>query len=109
MILPCNKTEFKYLHRGTKSLAFRLPAKKSLIKILKNTGPLVAPSANLSNEKPAENIKEAKKYFRDKVDFYLVGKSLKKKPSTLIKIDKDGKIETLRGIINTPKFFTKNK
>ena len=81
------------------NIAFRLPAKKSLIEILKKTGPLVAPSANPENLEPAENIKKAKEYFGGNVDFYLSGGTLKSKPSTLIKINKKGEIEVLRGKI----------
>jgi len=81
------------------NIAFRLPAKKSLIQILKKTGPLVAPSANPEGLKPAENIKEAKEYFGDQVDFYLSGGTLKSKPSALIKLNKKGRIKILRGII----------
>jgi L-threonylcarbamoyladenylate synthase len=83
-------------------IAFRLPAcagrpaKKSLVELLKKTGPLVAPSANPEGEKPAENIKEAKNYFGDTVDFYLSGGTLKGQPSKLIKINKKGEIEILR-------------
>ena len=79
--------------------AFRLPAKKSLVEILKKTGPLVAPSANPESLEPAENIKKAKEYFGGNVDFYLSGGTLKSKPSTLIKINKKGEIEVLRGKI----------
>ena len=78
------------------NIAFRLPAKKSLIEILKKTGPLVAPSANPEGMKPAGNIKEAKEYFGDKVDFYLSGGNLKSDASTLIKIDKKGEVTILR-------------
>ena len=99
IILPCTSPKFRYLHRGTKSIAFRLPAKKSLIEILKKTGPLVAPSANPESLKPAENIKQAKKYFTNGVDFYLSVGILKNESSTLIKVDKSGGIEILRGII----------
>ena len=77
--------------------AFRLPAKKSLIGILKKTGPLVAPSANPEGLKPAENITEAKKYFGNQVDFYLAGGTLKSEASTLIEINKKGEIKVLRG------------
>ncbi len=117
VILPCKNKEFKYLHRGTNSLAFRFPAKKSLLEILKKTVPLVAPSANPEGLKPAENIREAKKYFGPvrsregsqrpsasngigtNVDFYLAGGSLKSEPSTLIEINKDGEVGVLRGIL----------
>ena len=75
--------------------AFRLPRKKSLVSLLKKTGPLVAPSANLSGQKPAKNITQAKKYFGDKVDFYVSAGKLSGKPSTLIEL-KNGKIKILR-------------
>jgi len=101
--IKINKEEAKILEKfwpGKISIilgdiAFRLPKNKFLINILKKTGPLVAPSANKEGEKPAENIKEAKKYFEDNVDFYLAGGTLKSGPSTLIKI-KDNNIEILR-------------
>lgn len=83
VILNCPSKKFSYLHRGLKTLAFRLPKNKELIEILKISGPLVAPSANFEGEKPAETIKEAKKYFGDKVFYYNRGK-LKNLPSTLI-------------------------
>jgi len=72
VILPCRSKKFSYLHRGTKTLAFRLPAEASakaglpsfsLRKLLKSVGPLVAPSANWEGERPARTIQEAKKYF----------------------------------------------
>ncbi|MFA6999922.1 MAG: L-threonylcarbamoyladenylate synthase [Candidatus Paceibacterota bacterium] len=76
-------------------IAFRFPKKKFLLEILKRTGPLVAPSANRESEKPAENIKQAKEYFGNNVDFYLSSGTLKSEHSTLIRI-KNGKIEVLR-------------
>jgi len=88
VILPVtrNKESFKYLHRGTNSLAFRLPAKKALLEILRETGPLAAPSANIEGFPPSKNLKEARKYFGDKVDFYQGGASRRGKPSRIIKI-----------------------
>lgn len=91
VILPCNLKKFTYLHRKTKSLAFRLPKKQNLLDLIKKTGPIVAPSANPKNFPPAENIAEAKKYFGDTVDFYASEGKIKSKPSTLIEI-KNGKI-----------------
>jgi len=81
------------------NIAFRLPAKKSLIEILKKTGPLVAPSANPESLEPAESITKAKEYFGDRVDFYLSDGTLKPKPSTLIKLNKNGEVKVLRGIL----------
>jgi|SRR3989344_2731862 len=75
IILPCKLKRFQYLHRGKKSLAFRVPKNKTLVNLLKNTGPLIAPSANPEGAKPASNISQAKKYFSDKIDFYSAGRS----------------------------------
>ena len=95
VILPVKARKFEYLHRGTKTLAFRLPKKTSLVKILKQTGPLISTSANPESAKPAETIAEAKKYFGKGVDFYINGGKIKSLPSTLVEI-KDGNVNVLR-------------
>ena len=102
VILEVNGDKFKYLHRGKKSLAFRMPNDKTLLKLLKQTGPLVAPSANFEGEAPAENIADAKNYFGNKVDLYIDGGSLISKPSTLIDLTND-KFKILREGIFLPK------
>jgi len=95
LVFECKSKKFEYLHRGKRSLAFRIPKSKFLLSLLKKTGPLVAPSANISNLPPSKNIKEAKKYFGKKVDFYFDGGTLNKKPSKIIDI-RNPKIKTLR-------------
>lgn len=95
VILQCPDKKFQYLHRGTKTLAFRVPKRKSLLKILKKTGPLISTSANPQGSKPAATIAQAKKYFGDGVDFYIDGGKIKSLPSTLVEI-KDGKIIIVR-------------
>ncbi|MFZ2390463.1 MAG: L-threonylcarbamoyladenylate synthase [Minisyncoccales bacterium] len=84
IIVPIKKLE--YLHRGKNSLAFRLPDNKALIKLIKISGPIVAPSANTEGDKPAETIEEAKEYFKDKIDFYVDCGKLKSKPSKIISL-----------------------
>jgi L-threonylcarbamoyladenylate synthase len=86
VIVPCDNSEFEYLHRGTKTLAFRLPEKKELTDLLKETGPLVAPSANLEGEMPSLTIEEAKRYFGNEVDFYVDEGLVQSEPSTIIQI-----------------------
>ncbi len=106
IILPCTNQKFSYLHRGTNSLAFRLPADESLRTLLRETGPLIAPSANPEGQPPATTIEEAKKYFGDNMDFYLPFEAFAKKgedavgkfsgkPSTLVEI-RGGKVVILR-------------
>jgi L-threonylcarbamoyladenylate synthase len=87
VILECPLKKFEYLHRGTNSLAFRIPKSKELLRILKISGPLVAPSANWQRERPANKISEAKKYFGKNV-FYWDKGEIKGKPSTLIDLRK---------------------
>lgn len=99
VILPIAKKsalrKFRYLHRGTGTLAFRLPEPEWLRKLLRRTGPLVAPSANLEGRPPAKTIRAAKKYFGDGADFFVNAGQLDSKPSTLIKI-KNGNVVVLR-------------
>jgi len=87
IVFDCNN--FEYLHRGKKSLAFRLPHNKDLIDMLNISGPIVAPSANIEGGKPAENIEEAKNYFGDKIDFYLDAGTIKSKPSKIIYLNNE--------------------
>jgi len=92
IILPCHCSKWKYLHKGVQSMAFRMIGNKNqkLFNLIKQVGPLVAPSANKEGCRPSENIREAKEYFKDKVDLYINGGTRKSLPSTLIKIKGDG-------------------
>jgi L-threonylcarbamoyladenylate synthase len=94
VILPFSNKKFYYLHRGQKSLAFRMPKKENLLKFLKMTGPLVSTSANVENLPFAKTIPEAKKCFGKKVDIYVNEGKLNSKPSKLIRIE-NGKIKIL--------------
>lgn len=87
VILPCLSEKFYYLHRGLNTLAFRLPNHKELVELVKSAGPIVAPSANPEGFLPAKNIQEARKYFGDKVDFYVDVGKLESEPSTLIAVE----------------------
>lgn len=96
VVLACPSVKFQYLHRDKNSLAFRLPKNKTLLNILKKSGPLVAPSANLEGEKPAESIDQARASFDNEVAFYVDGGKLISKPSTVIQLYEDGRYIVLR-------------
>lgn len=96
VVLPCTSKKFRYLHRGTNSLAFRVPRDRKLVDILKEVGPLVAPSANFEGEPPSQTIDEAKRYFGDQASFYVDGGRLESVPSTLIQLNEDGSWKMLR-------------
>ncbi|MCI0532675.1 threonylcarbamoyl-AMP synthase [bacterium] len=95
VIFPCSSPEFFYLHRGTKEIAFRIPADDSLRAFLKKAGPLAAPSANPAGLPPAETIEEARNYFGKEADFYIDGGHITGNPSKLVRL-RDGEIEILR-------------
>lgn len=95
VILTCPESKFEYLHRGTKTLAFRMSNYEFLQKLLPQTGPLVAPSANFEGEPSALTINEAKNYFGDSVDFYVDAGKLESEPSTVVKLA-GGQIEIIR-------------
>lgn len=60
-----------WLRNADGTVAYRLPADDSLRRLLMATGPLVAPSANLEGQAPAENLTQASGYFGDAVDVYV--------------------------------------
>ena len=97
VILPCTSAKLKYLHRGKKSIAFRMIGKrnKNLFNIIKSIGPLIAPSANPQGMPPATKRSEARKYFGVSVDAYVCVGTKISKPSTLVEYKK-GKLVILR-------------
>ncbi|MEK7180149.1 MAG: L-threonylcarbamoyladenylate synthase [Patescibacteria group bacterium] len=103
VIFPCNNEIYKYLHRGEKSLAFRIPASPTLTDVLKKTGPLVAPSANMQGKEPAHAISEARNYFGETVDFYIDGGEITSLPSTIVKIEKGHFIVLRHGAFDVSK------
>ena len=78
-------------------IGFRIPDKKDLRSLLRQTGPLVAPSANPKGQRPASTIQEAQEYFGDAVDVYVDGGAIQDiKPSRIIKLFDTGTEEIVR-------------
>jgi len=86
VVLPTEGEKFAYLHRGKHTIAFRVPKKRSLRKLLQEVGPLVAPSANPQDVPVAKNIAEAKAYFGHHVSFYKDKGDIVSVPSRIIDI-----------------------
>jgi len=97
VVLPCPTLSkgLSYLRPLNGTLAFRLPKLKWLGQLLKQTGPLVAPSCNTKAKPPAVTIKQAKAYFGKQVDFYFDKGLLQGQPSTIISLE-NGKTKVLR-------------
>jgi L-threonylcarbamoyladenylate synthase len=94
IILDCPAEDLAYLHRGTKTLAVRIPKDEELRSFLIKTGPLIAPSANPEGEKPADTAEEARRYFGEKVGVYVKGE-VEGTPSTLVSF-REGKLTVIR-------------
>lgn len=97
IIIPIPQKRFAYLHRGKKSLAFRLPQNKKLIQLIKKTGSLATSSANISKKEVADSIRRAILYFGKGVDFYVDVGRKGVVPSTIISFSKSGEVNVLRG------------
>lgn len=96
VVIPASDPKLKYLHKGKMSLAVRIPKDKQLQNLLGQTGPILTSSANPPGKDPATTIDQARKYFGDRVDFYVDGGDLSsRQPSTVIRIIDDA-IEVLR-------------
>lgn len=112
IIFPCILDKWFYLHRSTHSIAFRMISQKNknLFNLIKNVGPLVAPSANPEGKKPAENINEAKKYFKKEeinshqINVYINGGERKVKASTLIKFKNKNWVVLRQGEVKISQF-----
>lgn len=96
VVVDCISDKYEYLHRGLKTLAFRIPVQKGLQDLLKQTGPLIAPSANFQGEIPSKSAAEAKEYFGSEVDLYVGDKYLDRKPSKIIRLFNDGTMSIIR-------------
>ncbi|MBI3889094.1 L-threonylcarbamoyladenylate synthase [Candidatus Saccharibacteria bacterium] len=87
----------KWLSRGSSGVAYRIPDNNVLRRLLRETGPLIAPSANPQGSPPARSIGEAEGYFGDRVDFYADGGvAFETKPSSLFIMTSNGDFEQLR-------------
>lgn len=87
LVLPVVGAD-EHLLRGGDTLAFRVPDNRPLRKLIRQTGPLIAPSANPEGLEPALSIKQAKDYFADTVDFYVGNSSvITARASTILRLE----------------------
>jgi L-threonylcarbamoyladenylate synthase len=102
IILDIPKThaeQFTYLHRGTNTLAFRIPKQGiELLELLQHYGPMIAPSANPEGYPPAQNLDQAKNYFSEHSDilYQEIDRQPLENPSRVIRLYNNGNIETIR-------------
>jgi tRNA threonylcarbamoyl adenosine modification protein (Sua5/YciO/YrdC/YwlC family) len=85
-----------YLHQRVGSLAVRIPSDDVLLRLLRQTGPLLTSSANRPGQPPANTVEEARHYFGDEVDFYVDGGDRSGRPPSTVARYTDGKLTVLR-------------
>ncbi len=106
-IIDCPDDNFAYLHRGTKSLAFRVPGKVLLRRLIADTGPLIAPSANFEGEPPSGTAADARRYFGDAVDIYIDNGRLDGRYSTILKLEKKALVIIREGAGKLPEKYSR--
>jgi tRNA (guanine-N7-)-methyltransferase len=97
VVMKTNNAKLNYLANKDGQIGVRIAADKNLRRLIRKTGPLLAPSANPEGQIPASNIKQAIDYFGDAVQIYVdAGEvSISQKPSTVINIE-DGQLNLIR-------------
>lgn len=107
IILKKKKIVPNFVTANKKTVALRMPENNFLIKLIRRIKkPIIAPSANLSGQKPPVTATETLKDFFGKVDLILdVGKTKYKKESTIL--DLSGKKPKIlrRGAISEKKLM----
>lgn len=87
-----------WLLRANSRIAHRIPAIDWLIEVIREVGPLIAPSANPQGQPPALNVSQARDYFGDTIDMYVDGGQVPTTVTTskLIWVHENGATERLR-------------
>jgi len=97
VVVPAGSNTPAWIPHDNGTVAFRIPSKPDLCRLLLASGPLIAPSANPAGEEPAATIEQAEAYFGDAVDVYVnSGKVEGAKPSHIIKVSDTGEVERIR-------------
>jgi L-threonylcarbamoyladenylate synthase len=87
-----------WLLRANSRIAHRIPAVDWLKEVIREVGPLIAPSANPQGKSPALSVEQATMYFGDSVDLYIDGGNVPANtaPSRLLWVHDNGEVERLR-------------
>ena len=90
LLLKCKDNVPGYVTHDTGVIGVRVPANKEALELLEFLGkPLLVPSANRADEKPAMNDQEVKQIFKDEIAVIIPGESIGRQPSTIIDLTGD--------------------
>ncbi|MCQ2800916.1 MAG: threonylcarbamoyl-AMP synthase [Bacilli bacterium] len=90
ILVKCKDNVPGYVTHNTGVLGLRIPANKEALDLLKYVKkPLLVPSANRRDEKPALNGIEVKNIFQDEIKVVVPGQTCQGQPSTIIDLTGD--------------------
>ena len=79
-----------YVTHGTGVIGIRIPSNKEALELLKFVKkPLLVPSANKADQKPALSLEEVKSIFKDEISIIVPGQISSGEPSTIIDLTGD--------------------
>lgn len=97
IVVPAGENTPAWIPHENGTVAFRIPNKPELCRLMLASGPLIAPSANPTGSEPAMTVEQAEAYFGDAVDLYVDGgKAVGVKPSHVIQVSDTGTVERIR-------------
>lgn len=97
IVVPSGPNTPAWVPHADGTVAFRLPNKPELCRLIAASGPLIAPSANPAGEEPAHSIERAEEYFGAAVDLYVDGGMTEGvAPSHIIRVSGTGVVERIR-------------
>lgn len=97
-VLVPRTIEPEFLTRGKNMVSYRIPKDQRVLDILKQTGPVIAPSANPEGLAPARTIAQAQGYFGEAVDIYVDDGEVDENVSAsmILILKEDGSLEQIR-------------
>ena len=101
LILKIKKDVPHYLDLGTGYIGIRIPKDETILDLINKVGaPLLVPSANPADMKPARSTKEVLDYFDGEISGVIDGDTSNLEPSTVVKVEKNDIIIIRKGPIS---------
>ncbi|MBP5694800.1 MAG: threonylcarbamoyl-AMP synthase [Bacilli bacterium] len=101
LILKIKKDVPHYLDLGTGYIGIRIPKDETILDLINKVGaPLLVPSANPADMKPARSTKEVLEYFDGEISGVIDGDTSNLEPSTVVKVEKNDIIIIRKGPIS---------
>jgi len=91
LVVPKTRKISRIVTGGSPKVGLRLPDHKTILELIRRSGPIVATSANRSGEKPALSAKEVRQKL-PQVDHVLAGRVKSGKPSRVIDLTRGAKV-----------------